>query len=593
VRPGFMRRMRKEGSDRRWRDLDRRAYGLLWRYLYPHGAAVAASVVLLLVASTLALLPPLVVRSVIDGHLLHRMTPLLSLNALAGLLVVAAALSWAIDAARHAVGVTLGQRVVAALRRDVIAAVLSQPPSWTRSRGTGTLVSNATSDVDELAEFVSTGATNTVGDGLTLVAGVAAMAWLAPTLTLAVVPVFPVLVLGLAVLGSLFRAASRDERVTAAAVVTGAEEGVGGVRVVQSVVAEDRSTDQFAGVSRAAARAKVRSTTFFATIMPMMSFASAAATAVVVAVGAHEVAASRLTAGVVVAFLWYVRILFGPLRELSLVAQQLAGSAASLERLVDVIEAPPTLAFPADSNEEPRSGPATLTFDAVTFGYEAGSPVLNAVDLEVPAGSMLVIAGPSGSGKSTLAWLAARLHDPTDGVVAVDGVDLRTLSRRDLRRRIVLVPQDVFLFPGTVARNVRLARPDGDLDEAVDVLGLRDFLATLPQGLQTDVGEGGVRLSGGQRRLVALLRAALTEAPVVVLDEPLAGVDALLTRTVRGALSALAGRRTVVITTHRLRELVDGHTTVAVIDDGRFAGPAGHETLLAANETYRRLWTAG
>ena len=592
MRPGFMHRMRREGGSSQWRNISFSTIKRMSSFLAPHKFGIVTSVLLLILNSLFALLSPLITKELLDSHLLGHKTPVASIEVLALSLVIVALILWLLDYLRQRLSVYIGQNTVTRLRNSLLAAILKQPPHYHKEQSTGNLVSITIGDVDELSRFAATGLVNIVGDSLILCGGLLVMYLLCPPLALAVIPVFPLLIFGLVIMGRLFRTAAREEREAAAAVVSGAEEGVSGVRVVQSVAAEERNSQRFAGLSKKASKAKVKSSAFFATILPVLSVAGALATSLTLIAGGHLLQSGKATVGLIVAFLWYLRILFGPLRELSLVSQILAGSAASLERIWEVLKEKDWLEFPEDGLDKVLSGP--IEVQGITFCYQS-EQVLKDISFTIGAGKTMVIAGPSGSGKTTLAWTLARLTEAAKGTIKIGGTALKELSREGLRKSVIISPQEVFLFPGTIRENLLLLasdKTDEELIEALDSIGLKNFINSLPEGLDTKVGEGGQLLSGGQKRLVALGRIALCEAPTVILDEPLAAVDGLTFQEVRQCLERVLEDRTAIITTHRLDEFVRNQDLVLCLQNGKIAGYGKHDELLEKCPAYKALTTA-
>ena len=592
MRPGFMHRMRREGSSSQWRNISLSTICRMSSYLAPHKLAIFISILLLILNSVFALLSPLITKELLDSHLLGHKAPWASVQVLALCLVLVALVLWLLDYLRQRLSVYIGQNTVTRLRNSLFDALLKQPPRYHQEQGTGNLVSITIGDVDELSQFAATGLVNIIGDSLILCGGLLMMYFLCPPLALAVIPVFPLLILCLIIMGKLFRAAAREERAAAAAVVSGAEEGVSGVRVVQSVAAEDRNSQRFAGLSQKASKAKVKSSAFFATILPVLSVTGALATAITILAGGHLIEKGKATVGLIVAFLWYLRILFGPLRELSLLSQILAGSAASLERIWSILKEGEWLEFPEDGSDETLSGP--IEVQDLSFNYKENQ-VLNNISFSVEQGKTMVIAGPSGSGKTTLAWSLARLTKITKGTIKIGGTPINELSRVGLRKSVIISPQDVFLFPGTIRENLLLLTADtteGELIDALGSIGLKNFIKSLPKGLDTKVGEGGQLLSGGQKRLVALGRIALSDAPTVILDEPLAAVDGFTFQEVRQCLERVLEKRTAIITTHRLDEFVSDQDLVLCLQNGEIAGYGKHDELWENCPPYRALTTA-
>ena len=591
IRGGFMGRLQGQGQEEAFRfaDLDRRALKMLWGYVWAHKSRLLLALLAMLVVTATTLSMPYLTKVAVDTTIARGDLRGLALTAL--LYLALNGVYWLAVYWQGYLSAWIGQRVVHAIRRDLFEHILGQSIAFYDQERVGQIMSRLTNDVNALADTVSSGALSLLNDLLSLVGIVAIMSALNVRLTLVALASIPVVMVSMGYLGKQMRRTYQEVQQALAEVNTSVEQGVTGMRVVQSLSRESFTVEQFESLSLRNMKANLRAGLLFAAVFPTMTVTNMLGVALVLGYGGTLAASGTITVGVLLAFLGYVYRFFGPLRELSLVYSTFQAAAASLDRIADYMARQPQVPEPAHP-ERPGDGfKGSIAFEGVTFGY-GGEPVLRDLDLDVMAGGTIALVGPTGAGKSTIARLLARLYDVQAGAVRIDGVDVRQIGRADLRRLSTIVPQDVFLFADTIRENIRYGDPQAS-DEAVEAAARRaqahSFIVHLSHGYDSQVGELGAMLSGGQKQLIAFARALLADPRILVLDEATANVDAYTEALIQQAMDEIRRERTTLIIAHRFSTLRKADRIV-VVEDGRIVGQGSHEDLIESNPIYQRLY---
>jgi ABC-type multidrug transport system fused ATPase/permease subunit len=446
-------------------------------------------------------------------------------------------------------------------------------------------------DVAVINELLSGGLITFLGDMLLLVGIVIVMLSLSPILALLTFSVLPLMLLAVILFTRRAKTAFRRTRSRVAAVVGDLAEDLAGMRVIQAFAQEGVSQERFEVVNRASRDAYIDAMTLSFVFLPSVEFLGILATAIVLWFGGYFVIRGALTLGVVVAFLAYVSRFFQPIQELSQLYTTLQAATAGGERVLDLLDTEPEIQDLPEAVEMPTIQGRVELRD-VSFSYRGETRVLHNVNLTVAPGETVALVGPTGAGKTTIANLVARLYDVTEGRVCIDGQDVREVTQHSLRRQMGLVPQDPFLFSGTIMDNIRFGRPEADLEAVIDAARLansHEFISVLPDGYETEILEGGVNLSVGQRQLICIARAVLADPRILILDEATASVDTVTEALIQEALERLLAGRTAIVIAHRLSTIREADM-ICVIQAGRIIERGQHKELLERGGLYRNLY---
>ena len=567
IRGGFMGRLQREEANFRISSFRKGSLRLIAHYVRPYLGRVLLAVLLMLLSTAASLAMPLMARIAVDSYIIPGDLKGLTILALAYLLLNA--VFWPALYGQGYLSGWVSQRVVYDIRKDMVRNVLRRSIEFHRREKVGQVMSRITNDVNNVADFVSTSLIHFFNDILTVCGIIVVMALLDLRLTIVTMVSVPVVVVSFSFLARRMRHAYIHVQQEMAAVNTGVEQGVVGMKVTQSLSRESFNIEQFEMLSLRNMKANLRTAVLFASLFPVMTVSNMLSVALVIGYGGSLVTGGTMTIGVILAFLGYVNRFFGPVRELSLVYNSLQAAAASLTRIGEYLVGEPEIPEP-DRPEEPDGGfKGRINVRDVTFSY-GEEPVLRDIDLTVEPGGTLAMVGPTGAGKSTLALLLARIYDPDEGSIEIDGTDLRSISNEELRSLVTIVPQETYLFPDTIRENIRYGNPaatDAEVENATRLVQAHDFIKSLPHGYESQAGEAGGLLSGGQRQLIALARAVLADPLILVLDETTAHVDALTEQKLQEAMSEVSRGRTTVIIAHRFTT-VRNADRMALMEEG-------------------------
>jgi ABC-type multidrug transport system fused ATPase/permease subunit len=590
---GSLTRVRGAEVDWSW-SITRRRFGVLWRLTRPYKLRAFFSLFSLLAATATALAPPLLAKYALDDAI-HDTTGT-RLVLVVTLFVLAGLAGWGMTYVETYMTGWVGERILADLRKQLFGHLQQLSLGFYERNRAGVLISRMTNDVEAIDQLVTDGITTLAQSTLMLGGTAVLLLVLDPRLALVTLTVIPFMILATALFRSRSGRAYADVRERLGLVTATLAEDISGMRMVQAFVREQRATENFGTVARDYRDSNMQTVVLNALYFPFVSFLSTLALAIVLGYGGHLYFQHALTLGTLFAFMLYVNNFFDPVQQLSQLYNTFLSATAALDKIIGVLDEAPEVVDRPGATPLPHIA-GDVRFEDVHFAYglrggETGEEVLHGIDLDVPAGTTVALVGHTGAGKSTIAKLLARFYEPTGGRITIDGRDLNDVTQESLRHQLGIVPQEGFLFAGTVAENIAFGKPDAtpaEIVQAAQTVGAHDFVLRLEDGYETQLGERGSRLSLGQRQLVAFARALLADPRILILDEATSSVDIGTERTIEEALRTLLFDRTSFVIAHRLSTIRDADLIV-VLEHGQVIEQGSHDELLARRGLYTSLY---
>ncbi|MEI6689778.1 MAG: ABC transporter ATP-binding protein [Thermoleophilia bacterium] len=561
----------------------------LGTYVGPYRLRLLAAIVAMFGVLGCSLALPLLMKSAIDSAIIPRDTQLLMI--IAGVVIGVGIVGIALSRVETYLTGWIGERVLNDLRVDLFQHMQSLSMGYFEKQRTGVLISRLTNDVEALQQLVTDGLTSTVRNVLTLVIAGGILLFLDFRLALATIVVFPLM----AILTFIFRGQSAraygQMRSRLALVTASLQEDLNGIRVIQAYRREAKSRAQIAELNESYRNANRTTVTSSGWYFPTVEFLAAVATCIVFGYGGYLYVDGTIEIGVLVAFIGYLASFFDPVQQLSQVYNTFLAGTAALDKIFDVMDDEPTLVDAPDAHALPALTGA-VRFEHVRFGYNPERPVVDGLDLDVKAGQTVALVGHTGAGKSTIIKLLSRFYDPQSGRITIDGHDLREVTIASLREQIAMVPQEGFLFNGTIHENIAFGCPAAsraEVEAAAREVGADRFIEQLPNGYDEKVAERGGRLSIGQRQLIAFARALLVDPRLLILDEATSSVDIQTEAHIEEALARLLADRTAFVVAHRLSTIRNADLIV-VLEHGKVVEVGSHDELLERGGRYRGLY---
>lgn len=578
------------GPDQRGSLINRQVITRLIAYLRPYKKQMLMAFSAMLLVTGLTLLTPYLLKLVVDQYIvtgdfqgllrISLYTALAFLGIFIGTSSQQYLLTW------------VGQHVLANLRNELFRHLQQLSLGYHDTHIVGVTVSRVMNDVATINDLLSQGLITLVGDIIVLIGIIVIMLSMSPRLALLTFTVLPLMLLLTIWFSRRARVAFRETRSRVARVVGDLAEDIAGVRVIQAFGQEETTQERFTQVNEANRMANINAMSLSFIFLPSIEFLSVLAAVIVLWFGGQAVSQETVTLGVMVAFLSYVARFFQPIQELSRLYTTLQAAMAGGEQVLKLLDTPPDVQDqPAAPDMPPIQG--QVDFINVSFRYRPDLPlVLHDLNLTIQPGQTVALVGPTGAGKTTIANLVARFYDISSGTLTIDGIDLRAVSQASLHRQIGLVPQDSFLFSATIAENIRFGKPqaiDEEVEQAARMANAHDFIVSKPDGYHTRLQEGASNLSVGQRQLICIARAILTDPHILILDEATANIDSLTEALIQDALLRLLHGRTAVVIAHRL-STIRSADLICVIQDGKIVEQGKHDQLLARNGAYATLY---
>ena len=575
-------------GDWSWRQ-SRRRIGVLVGLALPYRARTAGAIVSLIAFTLVALVPPLLAKLAVDQGI--KKGDLQTLAWIVAAFVAVGLVAFGLSSLQTYLTGWVGERALADLRIRLFAHLQRLSLGYFERNRTGAIVSRITNDVEALDTLITDGVTSLVQNLMLLVGTAVVLFVLDWRLALATLSVIPLMALATIWFRIRSNRAYRRVRERIGLVTATLAEDISGMRVVQSFAREPTNQTSFRGINSLYRDANYETIVLNGLYFPAVDFLASLATAIVLGYGGYLLVNDQVSIGTLLAFFLYLANFFDPVQQLSQLYNTFLSATAALDKIIEVLDEEPEIVDERAAITLPRID-GHVRFEGVRFGYGTLPEVLHGIDLDVPAGTTVALVGQTGAGKSTIAKLIARFYDVREGRITIDGHDLREVEQKSLRRQLGVVPQEGFLFAGTVAQNIAFARPDAreeDVERAAAAVGADGWIKDLENGYDTQLGERGFRLSLGQRQLLAFARALLADPRILILDEATSSVDIGTERVIESALHRLLAGRTAFVIAHRL-STIQSADLIVVLAHGQIVEKGTHAELMARGGSYTSLY---
>ncbi|MFO7888239.1 MAG: ABC transporter ATP-binding protein [Eubacteriales bacterium] len=590
MRGGFGSRLRNDNQEEiKLREIDKDTIKLLFKYLKPNSKRLSLAFLAMVVVTASSLAGPYLIKLAVDDYILQK--DFRGLNIILLLMMITYGIFWASSFFQTYLSSYVGEKIVATIREDLYKHIQKMSIDFYKKRLTGDIMARLTHDVNSLSELVSSGFVHFFNDVLTLLGIMVIMILLNLKLALISFSLIPIIFFAIFLLGKKMRYAYRDVREKLAKLNADVEENLSGIRLIQAVNREAVNNKNFKKLSWENLKANLKAVSYFALLFPAMNISKVLGEALILIFGGYAVINGHITLGILLAFMEYVRRFFSPLADMSQIYNTYQSAAAGLDRINEYLKIEPTVKESKNPKRIGKNIRGKIEFKDVSFAYEK-ELILKNIYLSINENESFAIVGPTGAGKTTFVNLLTRLYDTKKGSIAIDGVNIKEIDFKSLRNIISVVPQNVYLFDTTIKENIRYGKPtasDKEIEEAALKVKAHDFIEKLPDGYETKVGEGGSRLSGGQKQLISFARALISNPKILILDEATSSVDAYTEVLIQEALDILLEGRTAVMIAHRFTTLKKA-SRIAVLKNGEICGLGNHQNLMENNELYKNLY---
>jgi len=590
MRGGFGSRLRNDNQEEiKLREIDKDTIKLLFKYLKPNSKRLSLAFLAMVVVTASSLAGPYLIKLAVDDYILQK--DFRGLNIILLFMMITYGIFWISSFFQTYLSSYVGEKIVASIREDLYKHIQNMSIDFYKKRLTGDIMARLTHDVNSLSELVSSGFVHFFNDLLTLLGIMVIMILLNLKLALISFSLIPIIFFAIFLLGKKMRYAYRDVREKLAKLNADVEENLSGIRLIQAVNREAVNNKNFKKLSWENLKANLKAVSYFALLFPAMNISKVLGEALILIFGGYAVINGHITLGILLAFMEYVRRFFSPLADMSQIYNTYQSAAAGLDRINEYLKIEPTVKESKNPKRIGKNIRGKIEFKDVSFAYEK-ELILKNIYLSINENESFAIVGPTGAGKTTFVNLLTRLYDAKKGSIAIDGVDIKEIDFKSLRNIISVVPQNVYLFDTTIKENIRYGKPtasDKEIEEAALKVKAHDFIEKLPDGYETKVGEGGSRLSGGQKQLISFARALISNPKILILDEATSSVDAYTEVLIQEALDILLDGRTAVMIAHRFTTLKKA-SRIAVLKNGEICGLGNHQNLMENNELYKNLY---